>query len=188
MKNNLLLPLGIGAAVVFALSGKKSSASKNSAGSSSGPIIFTCSSVTIKDQFNAYSYFVDIVQSYKQTIANYKEVSYVKLVGDALKKLNKTCSDKYVAQKLDKTSTLLIIYLFEEWIKPTFISAYFGDVSILEGEELMKYDEFINNYSVAQTDELKKFIGYDESWSNDLFNIIEIIKQNGKYPVEKVVI
>lgn len=145
------------------------------------PIILDCEKIEIKDRTKANQWLLSQASAYSKTIKSPEDISYITLLGDTLKKLNKGCYEKFGDQKLTQDQILQITYLFD-WLKQSFITVYFGDPSKLEGEDLQVYDNFEKNISPERLVELQKFIGYKDEWANDLKNIIEIIEQNGRYP------
>lgn len=191
--SKIILPAGL-VVGILSLTKKKSPQS-----STSLPIILTGSTIVIKDKEKADNYVAKIAETYaRNKIKDETKLSYVDLVGDLIKPLNKSAYDSYIKQNLTKEGTLITEYL-KKLIENAFKVAYFGEMGKLgqDGEAYMsedlfndpdyvKFDNFINKINPAKTAEFDKYIGYDPAkMSNDLYNVTEIINKNGKYPVGK---
>lgn len=192
--SKLILPAGL-VVGILSLSKKKSSQT-----SPSTPIILTGNTIVVKDKEKADNYIAKIAEDYaRKEIKDGSELSYINLVGKLLKSLNKSVYDSYTKQNLTKEGTLIIEYL-KKLIESAYKVAYYGEMGKLVTEDgggymsedlindpdYLKFEEFLAIINPAKTAEFDKFIGYDpQKMSNDLYNVTEIIKKNGKYPASK---
>lgn len=176
-KSSLPIIIGIGAVAAYALSSKP----KASAVSLSLPFLITCESIVIKDPAKTDQWFIDQTREYIQTLPDLESLSYTALVGRILQKANKACYDKFMSGKMTKNETLLTAIIRDKAQKG-FITAYFGDPTVLQGDDLINYNQFAEVIHPERLAEFSTFIKWNSDLDKELTDALKSVELYKKWP------
>jgi hypothetical protein len=176
-KSSLPIIIGISAVAAYALSSKP----KVSTSSSSLPFLTTCESITIKDPAKTDQWFIDQTREYIQTLPDLESLSYTTLVSRILQKANKACYDKFMSGKMTKNEILLAAIIRDKAQKG-FITSYFGNPAILQGDDLINYNQFAEVIHPERLAEFSTFIKWDSNFDSELTDALKSVELYKKWP------
>lgn len=178
MKKSSSLPIifGLSAIAAYALSSKPKASSTQSL-----PFSITCESIVVRDPAKTDQWFIDQSREYIQTLPDLESLSYTTLVGRILQKANKACYDKLMSGKMTKNETLLTAIIRDKAQKG-FIIAYFGDPTILQGDDLINYNQFAEVIHPERLAEFSTFIKWNTDLDKELTDALKSVELYKKWP------
>lgn len=181
MKSSLLPIALIAGAFVF-LGQKKKTKTSTISSPTNKPIIFNCSTIEIKDFTKADQFLSSALDGYLKYVKDPMQISYVSLLGEALKNLNKTCWDKFNLRQMDEEEAILTMYIFN-WVREIFLSKYFGEPDHMDQEEEAIWDNFMTNRDPQEISKLKEKLGWNDEWNEQLKTVTDVIDGANKYGI-----